>query len=282
MAETSEALILAAIAVVRPLVRRMLVRGVTFGQLERRLRELFVDVAVEITAGEGKQTDSRLSALTGLNRKEIRRLRGRGRDPVAPASFTRSLSASLISLWMDDPKATNSTGRPIAIPYDAPKGPCFTRLAARATSDMGPRALLQVLIDGGAAELRKGDMVALKRAAYVPERGRPEALSMLADDPPELIETMLHNVLGEGEPWLQQKLAYDNLGAEGLAWLRRRLRRDADRFLKTANRTLARHDRDRNPRAPGGERTYAAIGVYYVESRFEPTPLEAGESNGAK
>ena len=93
---------------------------------------------------------------------------------------------------------------------------------------------------------------------------------MLADDPPELIETMLHNVLGDTEePRLQQKLAYDNIGSDGLRQLRTALRREAERFLKRANARLLRHDRDRAPRAPGGKRTSAGIGIYYFEAPHE-------------
>ena len=126
------------------------------------------------------------------------------------------------------------------MPYDARRGPSFVGLARKTTADLHPRALLDVLIGAGAAELREGDVVALTRAAYVPQRGRPEALAMLADDPPELIETMLHNVLGDAEEArLQQKLAYDNIGSDGLGRLRAGLRREADRFLAARERAAA-------------------------------------------
>jgi hypothetical protein len=263
-------LIDAALAALRPYVCRLLRRGVTFGQLEKRMRELFVEVAEnDVASSSGRQTDSRIAALTGLNRKEVRRIRREEGRP-APATFSRSLASSLVSRWLSDRAATSSSGRPRPIPYDADRGPSFVRLAEAITNDLGPRALLQVLIDSGAAEIRKGDKVALRRAAYVPERGRPEALAMLADDPPELIETMLLNAIDEsGEPLLQQKLAYDNLGSEGVVKLRPKLRREAERFLKKANESFLRLDRDRNPRAPGGARTYAGIGVYYFESGFD-------------
>jgi hypothetical protein len=127
--------------------------------------------------------------------------------------------------------------------------------------------------EAGAAVMREGDVVALTRTAYVPQRGRPEALAMLAEDPPELIDTMLHNVLGEGdEARLQQKIAYDNIGGDGLEGLRAALRREAARLLERSNAVLRRHDRDRSPRAPGGPRTYAGIGIYYFEAPRESQP----------
>ncbi len=276
--EIQEALLRAAVAAVRVYGRRMVGAGVTFGELEARLREVFVEIAeAEIAESGALPTDSRISILTGINRKEVRRIRALDRS-TAPRVFSRSLIASLISRWVNDPRTTDAGGNPLPLPYDAKRGPSFVGLARKTTVDLHPRALLDVLIAAGAAELREGDMVALTRSSYVPPHGRPEGLAMLADDPPELIETMLHNVLDDAEEaWLQQKLAYDNIGSDGLVQLRAALRKAADKFLAQANARLLRHDRDRTPRAPGGQRTAAVVGVYYFEQPHEsekqrPTP----------
>ena len=66
-------------------------------------------------------------------------------------------------------------------------------------------------------------------------------------------------------PRMQQKIAFDNIGSAGLERLEAALRREAERFLERANKVMTRYDRDRNPRAPVGERRYAGIGVYYFE-----------------
>jgi hypothetical protein len=270
--EVQEALIRATLSALRPFVRRLLATGVTFGQLEARLRELFVEVAERTLVEPGTvPTDSRVSILTGINRKEVRRIRSRDRD-AAPRTFSRNVIASLVSRWTNDARTTDARGHPVPVPYAARRGPSFVGLARKTTADLHPRALLDALIGAGAAELRDGDVVALTRAAYVPQRGRPEALAMLADDPPELFETMLHNVLDDGEPRLQQKLSFDNIGSDGLARLRTALSREAERFLQGAERQLMRHDRDRNPRAPGGERTSAGVGIYYFETPQERAP----------
>lgn len=63
----------------RPLVRLCIRSGMTFPALAQLLRELFVNVAEHDFALEGKeQTDSRVSLLTGIHRKEVARLRGAG------------------------------------------------------------------------------------------------------------------------------------------------------------------------------------------------------------
>jgi hypothetical protein len=256
---------------------------VTYGLLEARLRELFVEVAErDFALPDLEPTDSRVSILTGINRKEVRRIRSLDRE-AAPRSFVRNLAASVVSRWVSDPRLTDGTGRPLPLPYDSARGPSFAKLAKQTTADLGPRALLDVLVGAGAAEQREGDLIVLTKAAYVPQRGRPAALAMLVDDPPELIETMLYNVLVEGEDSrLQQKLAYDNIGSDGLERLISGLRREASRFLTRSNTIFLRHDRDRNARAPGGQRTYAGIGVYYFETSHERRTRQLPANTGQR
>src|SRR5215470_11488595 len=103
--------------------------------------------------------------------------------------------------------------------------------------------------------------------AYVPKRDAAEKLQILGEDPPELIETILRNILAESpDLLLQRKVYYDNLGSHAAKQIRAEMRREGERFLRRMNRVLAKHDRDRNPKATGGDRYYAGIGIYFFES----------------
>jgi hypothetical protein len=122
----------------------------------------------------------------------------------------------------------------------------------------------------GPAHPRPGDLIVLKSAAYVPKREPSEKLQILAEDPPELIETILQNIFVEqSERLLQRKVYYDNLGSDATKQIRAAMRREGERFLRRVNRLLAKHDRDRNPKAAGGERYYAGMGVYFFENHEE-------------
>jgi len=270
-ADIGEALIRGAVFTLEPFVRRMIAHGVTFGRLERRLHDLFVRVAErEFADAGGPPTDTRVAMVTGLNRREVHRIRSEDAGGRAPSTFTRSVTASLISRWVSDP-ATTRGGRPIPLRFSAARGPSFEKLARKTTLELRPRALLDTLIRTGAVTLLEGERISLTRRAYTPARGQPEMLAILAQDPPELVDTTLHNVLGEGPATrLQHKVAYDNIGGDALERLRETLNREAEKLLSRADRTLAKLDRDRNPKAPGGERTYAGIGIYSFEAPYEP------------
>ena len=275
--ETGDGLLQGAAETLRPIVRRLLAAGIPFGLLESRLRELVIEVADEDFALAGRrQTDSRISLITGINRKEVRRIRSRSPEAARLPSFGRNQAAGLISRWRADPRATDRTGRPTPIPYKAARGPSFVKLAEQVTVDLPARAILDELLRTGAAELRGDGWVILKSDAYVPKLGRAEKLAMLREDPADLVETMLRNIFEEvSEPLLQRRVSYDNVGADGMAKLRRRVRSTAEAFLRRIDRLLAKYDRDRNPKAPAGERHLAGLGVYYFESPYSKKALRA-------
>src|SRR2546427_6284918 len=101
-------LVKAAVAILRPIVLQMISSGVVFGHLESRLRELFVRLAESKFSIPGRaQTDSRISVLTGINRKEVRRIRATHPKDVKPTSFQRNLGADLVSRWTTDPLTTD-------------------------------------------------------------------------------------------------------------------------------------------------------------------------------
>jgi hypothetical protein len=61
----------------RPLVKLLTAQGLTYPMLADLLKQIYVDVAVrEFALGEAAPTDSRVSLLTGVHRKDVKRLRG--------------------------------------------------------------------------------------------------------------------------------------------------------------------------------------------------------------
>ncbi|HSD09365.1 MAG TPA: DUF6502 family protein [Candidatus Binatia bacterium] len=269
MVDIRDGLVGALIEMVRPLVKRLLALGVPFGRVESRLRELFVEIAeAELALPGRRQTDSRIALVTGINRKEVRRIRSADRHTGAPRSFSMNQAVSLISRWRTDPQTSDRSGRPRPLPYQAVRGASFMKLARKVTGDLAPRILLDELVRSGAAEIRPGDVVVLKGDAYVPKAEPAEKLEILAEDPAELVETILRNILAEESDRLfQRKVYFDNLGSDAAERIRAEMRREGERFLRRVDRLLARYDRDRNPKAPGGERHYAGLGVYFFDEK---------------
>nr|WP_108257798.1 DUF6502 family protein [Mangrovicoccus ximenensis] len=70
--------------ILRPLVRAMIGRGLAYPQLAELLKPLFIEQALRHFGLPGRRmTDSRISVLTGLQRRDIRSLREASEAPRA-------------------------------------------------------------------------------------------------------------------------------------------------------------------------------------------------------
>lgn len=255
----------------RPVVRQLIAYGISYPAFDRVVRQVYIDVADQDFALSFKrQTDSRISLLTGISRKEIPNLRDAARAPTHEVEAT--LATNVIGRWMAGPPFADADGHPHVLPYDSqrPRAASFTRLVRELDTDTPVRAVLDELLHVGAAELLPSGDVVLRREAHIPA-GDPEAkLALLGSDPGELFATIVHNIEHPDTPRLQRKVVYDNVGADALAALRDEARKAGEEFIRRANTLLASYDRDRHPKAPAGKRMRVVLGTYYFEEETAP------------
>ena len=176
-------LLSAARRLLRPLVRLMLRNGLTFPVLADALRQLFIDVAMNEVLTEPKaRTDSRISLLTGVHRKEIRRLRELPVDAQdAPEIVT--LVGQIVARWVGTKLFLDENGRPRPLPRShaaGQDGPTFDTLIESVTTDIRPRAVLEDLLGHGLVTLDSEERVQLDTAAFIPRPGGEEQLFYFA------------------------------------------------------------------------------------------------------
>ena len=93
----------------RPLVRLMMHSGLTFPILAETLRGLFVEVAInDILTDPKARTDSRITLLTGVHRKEIKRLRESPPDDAAGVPEVVTLASQIVSRWVGSAAFTDA------------------------------------------------------------------------------------------------------------------------------------------------------------------------------
>ncbi|MCJ2126481.1 DUF6502 family protein [Methylobacterium sp. J-077] len=223
----------------RPLVRLLVARGITFPALTDLLRELYVNVAEYDFALPGKeQTDSRVSLLTGIHRKEVRRLRGAG-APVSAVPAVVSRTSRIIARWIADPSFTDPQGQPLPLPRTAdPGAPSFEALVSGVTRDLRPRAVLDEWLDRGLAFLDAQDRIVLAEAAYVPRgdgSGEPQ-LYYFGRNLHDHIAASVANIVGDNPRFLERAVHYDGLSKELAVKLEARAREIAMEALQQANR----------------------------------------------
>ena len=134
------------------------------------------------------------------------------------------------------------------------------------SGNVPPRAVLDELINVGAVERREDGKIGLLTRAYIPQSLDAHKLNILGTDVQHLIATIDHNLKSEiTEPLFQRKVLYDNLPDEALPKFRKLFAKRAQSLLESADRWLARRDRDINPAVEGSGRNRAGIGLFFFE-----------------
>ncbi len=259
----------------RPLVRLLVRSGVTFPALTDLLRELYVNVAEYDFALPGKeQTDSRVSLLTGIHRKEVRRLRGAG-APVTVVPVVISRTSRILARWLAAPEYCDGAGRPRSLPRLG-EAPSFEALVASVTRDVRPRAVLDEWLDRGLVALDGEGRVVLGESAYVPRGGDDQQLYYLGRNLHDHIAAAVANVEGETPRFLERAVHYDGLSQDLAKRLEARSREIATEALQSANREAhAGCETDE----PGAWRWN--FGVYvYAEEVFETGSGGAAPATG--
>jgi hypothetical protein len=262
----------AVLALLRPLVRLLLTRGVAFGQFAELAKQSYVAVVRKDFGVDGrKMSVSRVSILTGLTRKESKRLLEDGPSSNSGDPRRRiNRAARVVSAWVRDPAYHDRRGAPVSLEFDRASGPSFTALVEAHGGDVGPRAVLDELVRVGAVESLRNGRLRLVERAYVPKTDEAEKLAILGTDVADLISTIDHNLDSDREgAFFQRKVAYDNLPENFLPALRHLVESDAQSLLERINDRMANHDLDVHPDddVKGGHR--AMVGIYYYEEESD-------------
>ncbi|WP_026188111.1 DUF6502 family protein [Methyloversatilis universalis] len=247
--------------VLRPVVRLMLARGVTLPLAVELLKRVFVQVALEESDAGKPVTDSRVSLLTGVHRKDVKRLRNL---PSAHAGLPRtvSLGAQLVSLWTRRAPWVDEHGQPRPLPRLASAGGdlSFDALVATVSKDIRARPVLDEWLRLGVARLTERDEVVLNAAAFVPQEGFEEKLSYLALHVGDHAMAAVENTLGRSDPWFERSVHYRGLSVSEVDALRAR----ASDLGMSALQALNGEVKDDTPAADGDavNRRFT-FGVYF-------------------
>lgn len=209
----------AARRVLRPLARLLLARGVSYPTLEELLKSVLVEAASDGRSGAAARgTVSRVSAATGLHRRDVARLL----EQDAPRPVTRVAPViELFARWSADPALRDADGRLLALPRVG-AAPSFEALAQSVTQNVHPRSLLDELVRLNLAELdTTQDEVRLKADAFVPRGDTERMLDFLGANVGDHLDAAVTNVLGDGRRHFEQAIFANHLSEESLAEFRR-------------------------------------------------------------
>lgn len=195
-------------ALLAPIARLLVARGVLIAEVTERLKLHYVRAAQSL-AGP-KPTDSRISVMTGLQRREVARLLD------APELTQRPVNhlSRLVALWQTDPRfAGRDLPRTGAVSFDA--------LAQMIRRDVHPRTMLEQLTLAGTVALDSRDQVHLRQQSYQPLAGSEGQLNYFADNAHDFLTAATDNILSAQAPFFERAVHYNGLTPGAVAELDR-------------------------------------------------------------
>lgn len=204
----------------RPIARFAIAKGLRFADVADRMRRAYLHSATELTGSD--VTVSRLSMMTGLQRRDISRLL---ENPVSSEQKLPDQLPRLVAHWL-----AHFDGAPL--PQHGPAG-SFAALAKSIHKDVHPRSMLDALVAAGTAVVDAGEVRLLKKA-HVPLEGSDAQIDYLGHNVGDHLATAVGNVLGD-EPAYDLAVHYNGLSVEAVKELEALWRARMDPVLQELN-----------------------------------------------
>jgi len=253
----------------KPLVRILIRHGIAYGTVTEWLRKVYVDTAFEELASQGqKATITNVSSLTGLTRKETKRLSELDDDALHAIDTRYNRAIRVISGWKDNSDFQTENGKPaeLSIDTDTESPSSFAALVKKYSGDMTTVSMLDMLQAAQCIERIDGK-VKLVKDAYIPqgENSSLEKLAILGTDTAELMSTISHNLAAPADQLLfQRKVSNTLLKTEDLEAFKTLAAKQSQELLEKLHHWLVQHEIDPDAKANDAHHT-VALGIYYHE-----------------
>lgn len=260
--------------ILRPLVRGLVRRGVQLPQIVEELKALYVEAARQEAAKTGRVTQSAISVMSGVHRKDVKRLLESPSDAPRPPSAA-SMGSKLIGIWMGRAPFAQEDGSPLPLYEKRSDGsPSFEELVGEVSQDVRSRAVLDDWLRLNVVLRRDDGFVELNTEAFATPEAEVEALHFFGRNLRDHVSAGLHNLEGQDPRFIDRATFYWGLtdaSIEKLRLLAQELGAEAVREANKQALELATEDRER-----GDGRHRMTFGVYFHAEQDEPENKEGG------
>ncbi len=245
-----------------PVARFLLRSGVSFNEFEELSRAVFIEVAGEEFGIRGRPTNvSRVSAMTGIPRKEIRRVRSLMNDYGATPRVEISPLGDILHHWYTDIEFLDADGQPLPLPPDG-TGSTFESLAKRCAGDLPAGALKIELLRTGAIGRTEDGYLFPKSRQAVPEHFDDKLITSMSFNLYGLASTIAFNSDPErtGEGRIERFIQSEHIPSDARSILRGSLRDRIDRFAVELDTMFTKTEE-----TDVQDMHRIGVGVYYFE-----------------
>jgi hypothetical protein len=234
----------------RPAVRFALRRGVRVRSIVEELKSLLVEEAQsELNRTRQDPTISKLSVMTGLQRRDVQRIS----SPLADSAQHLDLLTRVIGAWTSGPRFSRGT-KPHPLSFEGVSSD-FAELVRGVSTDLNPTTVLFELERLGLVE-RQGQELILLWDAYQISGDVDDAYVLLERDMRTLVEGVDRNITKAAAiPNLHISTHFDNVALCEMETIREWLLKKGAALHAEAREFIGSFDKDINPSrysTPGG------------------------------
>ena len=234
----------------QPVASLMLKCGMTWREFAEISKGVFVEAATKEYGIRGRPTNvSRVSILTGIGRKEVRRQRELMEQADAEALPSKTTDATrVLSAWHQDPVFADVQGQPRVLPLEGP-APSLEALCARYASDVPVSAMYKELKRAGAVEDTPEGLRVLQRY-YMPARVDAQWLINAGSVMRDLGMNINHNLVADEDhpSHFMGRASSDSVPESVLPDFRDFVEAEGQAFLERVDDWLTEHQSIRGPR----------------------------------
>ncbi len=272
--QPSEFFLKAIRRILRPLVKTLIANGVTFPMLAEMLKHTFVDTVDKDFRLDPrkKPTASRISLITGVHRKDIKKFREQT-EADDQAHGANSLGAQIIAKWLGDSDYNDKYGDPAVLARFKTKNniPSFENLVRSISTDIRPRAVLDDLVKRKILCLGPYDTVILKQTAFVPREDMAELMVHYGRNIHDHIAAAGHNIAGGDKPFMDRSVYHYGLSRDAVRLLEKKIKKEGMDVLLDLNREA--QQLIKSEKTPSDDNNRITVGIYfYAEKDSESKP----------
>ena len=254
--------------VLRPVVKILLRYGIGFNEFAEAVKTAFVDVATSEFGIRGRPTNiSRVAVMTGLTRKEVRRLRTKIESGSDVVEVKSTPITEILHRWHAEEEFLDSRGRPATLPFTG-DGLSFSSLVRRFGGDVPPGAMRAELKRVGSVEEGANGDLTVKMRSFWPADQTEKLESALVHHVYPLLSSVSFNTdpANENDVMAQYSAYSMNITGSDKPRLRRMCADRIFEMAKSFDDLFIAYEEKSGSESPETEPPIA-VGIYYFEER---------------
>ena len=250
----------------RPIARIMLRAGVNWREFADICKAIYVEVATEDFGIRGRPTNiSRVAILTGLTRREVRRLRNLLQEDNVEVFTRMNYATRVLAGWYQDEEFLGTDGKPLPLPPTGETG-SFESLCDKYSGDVAATTMLKELKNVGAVAKEADGTLAVKMRTYMPTMMDPARMLSSGSVLEDMGYTIAYNLhRSDKDPGrFDRRATNTRMPAKAVPEFREFIELEGQEFLERVDAWLSEHE------IKDGDETKTVrlgMGAYWIEGR---------------